>query len=62
MDETLKDALVAALLDADKEDEGQAALESFQGTAKFDEFPEGIDKALERILELRAIVEEANKK
>jgi phosphonate transport system substrate-binding protein len=62
LDEKLKAALVEVLLHAHEDDAGKKALDSFQGTAKFDEFPQGIDKALERIDELVAIIDEAKSK
>lgn len=57
----LKAGLVETLLGADKDDAGKAALKSFQSTSKFDEFPQGIDKALERVHQLQDIVNKAKK-
>lgn len=52
----LLEAIKAALLAADEDEEGQAALEAFDETAQFDEFPEGIDAALARMDEMKAII------
>jgi phosphonate transport system substrate-binding protein len=56
IDPELLAAIKEILLGADEDEEGMAALESFAGTAKFDEFPEGIDAAIERMRELQAII------
>ena len=52
----LKQALTAALLAMDENEEGQKALEIFL-TTEFNEFPEGAQKALERMGELYALVQ-----
>jgi hypothetical protein len=51
------DAITQILVTAHEDEEGQAALESFDGTARFDEFPEGIEAALDRMRELKEIVQ-----
>lgn len=58
MEPDLLEAIKQALLGADDSEAGRAALEQFDGTAKFDEFPEGIDAALERMREMSAVVEQ----
>lgn len=60
MDPDLMEAIKQALLAADASEEGQAALLAFDDTARFDEFPEGIDQALARMREMQAIVEEVS--
>ena len=55
----LKNALVQVLINAGNDPKAAAALKSFQGTTKFDEFPQGIDQALTRIHQLEDIVKNA---
>ncbi len=57
MDDELLEAVTQALLGADESEEGRAALEAFDETAKFDEFPEGIEEALSRMREIRELVQ-----
>jgi phosphate/phosphite/phosphonate ABC transporter binding protein len=57
----LKNALVQVLINAGSDPDAAAALKSFQGTTKFDEFPQGIDQALTRIHQLEDIVKSAKK-
>ena len=57
----LKNALVQVLINAGQDPDAAAALKSFQGTTKFDEFPQGIDQALTRIHQLEDIVKNAKK-
>ncbi len=61
IDPTLQTAITQILIDADKSDEGQAALAKFSKTTKFDLFPEGIDAALAHIRELVNTVKAARK-
>lgn len=56
MDPDLLDAVVDVLTGAHETEEGQAALESFQ-TTRFDEFPEGIEAALDRMREMMETVQ-----
>jgi phosphonate transport system substrate-binding protein len=60
LDPDFVEAIKQALLAADESEAGQAALEAFDDTAQFDEFPEGIDQALARMREMQAIVEEVS--
>lgn len=48
LEENLLEAIKAILIDMDTTPEGQAALKPFQ-TTQFDEFPEGTEKALQRM-------------
>ena len=57
----LKNALVQVLVNAGTDPDAAAALKSFQGTTKFDEFPQGIEQALTRIHQLEDIVKSAKK-
>ena len=56
MDEALLEAVNKALLEADESEDGKAALQNFDKTSQFDEFPQGIDAALKRMRELQEIV------
>jgi phosphonate transport system substrate-binding protein len=56
MDTALIDAIKAALIELDKTDEGKTLLANFQKTAKFDEFPDGPDKALAYMRELAKLL------
>jgi len=56
LDPDLQAAIIEVLKGADETPEGQAALEAFDDTARFDEFPEGIDQAIKRMRELLEIV------
>jgi phosphonate transport system substrate-binding protein len=56
IDPELLDAITQILTTAHESDEGQAALEPFQ-TSQFDEFPEGIEAAQERMREMMEIVQ-----
>lgn len=58
MDPELLEAIKQVLITAHEDDEGRAALEVFDKTARFDEFPEGIDAALNRMRELMEIVQD----
>lgn len=49
-------AIIDVLTHLHEDEEGQAALQTFDGTARFDEFPEGIETALERMREMEEIV------
>ena len=60
MDADVLEAITDLLLAADQTDEGSAALEAFGETSQFDEFPEGINRAMTRMNELYDIVQEAN--
>lgn len=52
----LMEAVKQALISADESPEGQAALEKFQ-TTQFDEFPEGIQSAIERMRVMMQVVQ-----
>jgi phosphonate transport system substrate-binding protein len=56
MDQSLLEAVNKALLEADESEDGKAALQNFDKTSQFDEFPQGIDAALKRMRELQEIV------
>lgn len=56
MDEDLMAAIVDVLLHIHESEEGQAALEEFDDTARFDEFPEGLEAALDRMREMLEVV------
>lgn len=49
-------AIVDVLTHLDEDDAGQAALDTFDSTARFDEFPQGIDATLARMREMEEIV------
>lgn len=55
LDEALTQAIIGVLTSMHETDEGQAALESFQ-TSKFDEFPDGINAATQRMREMMELV------
>lgn len=55
LDEELTQAIIGVLTAMHETEEGQAALESFQ-TSKFDEFPDGIHAATERMREMMELV------
>ncbi len=57
MDPKLLEAITQILINMDKNPEGKAALEAFQ-TEKFDEFPEGIETAVQRMREMMKIVKD----
>lgn len=56
LDPDLQAAIVEALKGASETEAGQAALKEFDDTARFDEFPEGIDQAIKRMHELLDLV------
>ena len=56
LEETLLQAIKKTLIVMDENAAGQAALEPFQ-TSQFDEFPEGIDQALQRMRAMMRIVQ-----
>ena len=55
LDDELTQAIIDVLTTMHENEEGQAALESFQ-TSKFDEFPDGINAATQRMREMMEIV------
>ena len=55
----LLQALTVLLLNATESEEGRQALQSFSNTARFDEFPQGLEAATVRIRELVALVQNA---
>jgi phosphonate transport system substrate-binding protein len=55
LDEELTQAMIGVLTSMHETEEGQAALESFQ-TTKFDEFPDGINAATQRMREMMELV------
>jgi phosphonate transport system substrate-binding protein len=55
LDEELTQAMIGVLTSMHETEEGQAALESFQ-TSKFDEFPDGISAATQRMREMMELV------
>jgi phosphonate transport system substrate-binding protein len=57
IDPELLDIIIKILTTAHETEEGRVALEPFQ-TSKFDEFPEGIETARERMREMMEIVQE----
>jgi phosphonate transport system substrate-binding protein len=57
LDEKLLEAIKQALIGMDKTEAGQAALESFQ-TSKFDDFPEGLDNAMQRMRTMMKLVQD----
>jgi phosphate/phosphite/phosphonate ABC transporter binding protein len=61
IDPELKAAIKDILLKTDQDEEGKAALDAFDGTTKFDDFPEGIEAAFARIRELIEIVQSVEK-
>lgn len=56
IDPELLEAVKQILLAAHEDEDGQAALEAFQ-TTRFDEFPEGIEAALDRMREMMEVVQ-----
>lgn len=56
LDEDLLAAIIDVLIHMHESEEGQAALEEFDDTARFDEFPEGIEAALARMREMLEVV------
>jgi phosphonate transport system substrate-binding protein len=59
IDEDLLAAITEALMGADKNPDGQAALVAFEDTTRLDAFPEGIDQALVHMRELLEIIRSA---
>ncbi len=57
MDPDLLEAIKQILINADENEEGQAALEPFQ-TTRFDEFPESIEAAQDRMREMMEMVQD----
>lgn len=57
LDPELLEAIKQILLTADESEEGRAALEPFQ-TSRFDEFPEGIEAAQNRMREMMGTVQD----
>jgi phosphonate transport system substrate-binding protein len=55
MDPSMLEEIVQVLTAMDENEEGQAALDTFQ-TSQFDEFPDGIDTAINRMREMMEIV------
>jgi phosphonate transport system substrate-binding protein len=55
MDPAMLEEIVQVLTTMDENEEGQAALDTFQ-TSQFDEFPDGIDTAISRMREMMEIV------
>lgn len=55
LDEELTQAIISVLASMHETEEGQAALDSFQ-TSKFDEFPDGINAATQRMREMMELV------
>lgn len=55
LDEELTRAIISVLTSMHETEEGQSALESFQ-TTKFDEFPDGINTATQRMREMMELV------
>lgn len=53
LSEELKQGITEVMLQADEDEAATEALETFEETARFDEFPEGIEAAIERMNELR---------
>ncbi len=60
MDGDLLEAVTALLIDANEDEDAAEALEAFQ-TTEFDEFPEGIDDALNQMRDLMEVVLEIPK-
>jgi phosphonate transport system substrate-binding protein len=58
LDPALADAIVNLLLGMTADDAGVAVLRDFEGTAKFDRFPEGAEQALADVTDLLSYVEE----
>lgn len=52
------EAIKAVLLEMDETASGQQVLASFEQTTKFDEFPEGLDRALNRMRQLYQLTKE----
>lgn len=59
LETTLLEAIKQSLINMDESETGQAALKSFQ-TSRFDDFPEGIDKAIQRMREMMVLVQDIN--
>jgi phosphonate transport system substrate-binding protein len=57
MDAELLEAIKQILITAHESEEGRVALESFSQTSRFDEFPEGIEAAQDRMREMMEIVQ-----
>ena len=51
-------AIEAVLLSMDRTEEGKTVLTTFENTTKFDEFPEGVDRALERMQQFYKLAQE----
>ena len=60
IDPALLQALTDLLLNADQTDGGRQALQAFSETTRFDEFPQGLEAATERIRELVGLVQNAS--
>lgn len=58
MDPDLREKIISLLLEIDQTTEGQAILETFEGTSKFDELPEGPEGTMQALKELFAPVRE----
>ena len=56
IDLELRDAIIQILLNAHKDEIGITALDAFQ-TSQFDEFPDGIEAASNRMRDMMGIVE-----
>ena len=57
LDPEYHNAIIEVLKGAHETEEGQAALEIFGITTQFDEFPEGAEETLSRMLELAGIIQ-----
>ena len=55
MDKDLQEGLISILMDMDEEEAGQVVLEDFK-TARFDNFPEGLDVAMARMRQLYELI------
>lgn len=57
LDSQVVEAIKSLLVNLDEQPEGSEILQQFEKTAKFDEFPEGIEVALARMRELYVLVQ-----
>ena len=57
LEPALLDAIIQTLLAIDQDESAQSVLEAFQ-TTKFDEFPDGIESATQRMREMMETVQE----